>query len=181
MMSLSGLCILAGTVTIALFLPLLLVPGLAQRVIRAFPRNIWAGGLLAAVAVAWAAREVNDMPLGFMDAYKTWLWVLGPVVYGLVMLFMNELLASRALGGLLMLSASPVLEAQRVHASPWTVVPAVLAYVWVVAGMVLMLSPYRFRHMAELCCSTQGGCRLTGLAGVVAGGGLVALAVTSFR
>lgn len=181
MMSLSGLCLLTGTVNLALFLPLLFVPGLAQRVIRAFPRNAWVGAVLAAVAVAWAAWEVNDMPLGFVDAYKTWLWVLGPVVYGLVMLFMNELLASRALGGLLMLSASPVLETQRLHDSPWTVVPAVLAYAWVVAGMVLMLSPYRFRHAAEFCCSTRGGCRFTGLVGVVTGGVLVALALTSFR
>lgn len=180
MMSLAGICILTGIVYGALFLPFIAVPELTQKVLRAFPRNIWVGGVLAAGALAWAAWEVNDMPLGVVDGYKSWLWVLGPVVYLLVLVFMNELLAPRALGGLLMLSASPILEAQRLHGSAWTVVPAVLAYVWVVAGMVLVLSPYRFRQAAQLCCASAGACRWTGLAGVAAGGGLAALGVLFF-
>lgn len=171
---------LSGLVYVVLYLPFLVVPELAQKGIRAFPRNIWAGGLLAAVALAWAAWELNDIPLGVVDGYKSWLWVLGPVVYGLVMLFMNELLAPRALGGLLMLAASPILEAQRVNDSAWTVVPAVLCYVGVVVGMVLVLSPYRFRQAAQLCCATKGACRLTGLVGVAAGAGVAVMGMLVF-
>jgi hypothetical protein len=169
MMSLASLCILTGILYVVLYLPLIVVPGLALKGIRAFPRNIVAGGVLAAVALAWSAWELNDMPLGAVDAYKSWLWVVGPVVYVLVMLFMNELLAPRALGGILMLSSGPVLEAQRLLDSAWTLVPAVLAYVWVVAGMVLVLSPYRFRQAAQLCCGTEGTCWWTGVAGLALG------------
>ena len=106
--------------------------------------------------------------------------VLGPVVFGLVLVFMNELLAVRALGGLLMLAASPVLELQRVNLSPYTVVLAVMAYVWVVAGMVLMLSPYRFRQACELVFETEAVAAVAGVVGIALGGVLVVLGAVAF-
>lgn len=179
-MSLAGLCITTGIVYGVLYLPMVMAPGLARKGLQVFPRNIWAGGILAALALAWAAWELNDMPLGAVDAYKTWLWVAGPLVYLLVMVFMNELLAPRALGGLLMLSASPLLEAQRVCDSGWTVIPALLAYIWVVTGMVLVLSPFRFRQAMELCCGTDAACRWTGIAGQVLAVFMVGLGLMVF-
>lgn len=180
MMPLSKLSILVGLVYCLLHLPLVLAPGLMKRGLAAFPRNRWAGVVLAAWALAWSAVEVNDMPLGMIDAFKSWLWVLGPVVFVLVLVFMDEMLAVRALGGLLMLAACPVLEIQRLNDSSWTVVPAVLAYVWVVAGMVLILSPYRFRHSVERCCATETRTRLMGAGGTVAGGLLIGLGLRVF-
>jgi hypothetical protein len=180
MMSLSDLCITTGIVSLVVYLPFLVVPGWVQKGLRIFPRNIWVGGILTAVALVWSAFEINDMPLGGVDAYKSWLWVLGPLVYGLIMVFMNELLAPRALGGLLMLSAGPLLEAQRLYESSWTVVPAVMAYGWVVAGMILVLSPYRFRHAAQFCCGTNAACRWTGAFGLALGSFLIGLGLLVF-
>lgn len=180
MMPLSKVSILVGVAYCLLHLPMVIAPGLVKRGLAAFPRNRWAGGVLAAAALAWSAVEVHDMPLGMIDAFKSWLWILGPVIYVLVLVFMDEMLAVRALGGLLMLAACPVLEVQRVNDSPWTVVPAVMAYLWVVAGMVLILSPYRFRHAVERCCATEGSLRLMGLGGVVMGGLLIGLGLTVF-
>jgi len=180
MISLSQMSILVGVLYVALHLPLVVMPSQTRKLLAAFPRNIWAGAILAAAALAWSAWEVNDMPLGMIDNYKMWLWVLGPVVFALVLAFMNELLAVRALGGLLMLAASPVLETQRLNASYWTWALAGLAYLWVVAGMVLMLSPYRFRHCVERCCSTDGACRAMGAGGVVMGVVLIGLGLKVF-
>jgi len=181
MISLSGMAVLIGAIHIVLFAPLVMAPGVARSLLKAFPRNFWAGIILASVALAWAAWEVNDMPLGFIDAYKKWLWVLGPVVFVCVLAFMNELLAPRALGGLLMLVACPVLELQRVHLSAYTLVLAVLAYVWVIAGMMLMLSPYRFRQCCEKLCGTDTATRGVGVAGIGVGLLLVGLGVTVFK
>ena len=50
MMSLAGLCILTGIVYGVIYLPLLVAPGLSQKGLKAFPRNIWVGGVLAAIA-----------------------------------------------------------------------------------------------------------------------------------
>lgn len=174
-MSLAGICLTEGAIGLVLGLFFLGAPARARATLKAFPRNIRVGAVLAAVALAWSAMEVNKMPLGFVDAFKVWLWILGPLVYFLVMVFMNELLAPRALGGLLMLSASPVLELQRVNGSGWTVVLAVLAYAWVVAGMILVLSPYRFRQVAERFCGSDAACRLNGVCWVVLGGLMLGL------
>ena len=180
MMSLAGICITEGVTGLALGLIFLAVPGRARALLKAFPRNIRVGAVLAALALAWSAVEVNKMPLGFVDAFKVWLWILGPLVYFLIMVFMNELLAPRALGGLLMLSASPVLELQRVNESGWTVVLAVLAYIWVVAGMILVLSPYRFRQAAEKFCGSDAACRWNGVSWLALGGLMLVLGMRVF-
>ena len=180
MITLSELCLLVGGLYIALHLPLVAGPSLSRRLLAAFPRNSIAGAILAAVALAWSAWNVNDMPLGLIDNFKMWLWVLAPVMYGLVLVFMNELLAIRALGGILMLAACPVLEIQRLNESYWAWVLASLAYLWVVSGMVLILSPYRFRHAMERCCSTDRSCRLIGAGGFMMGVFLIGLGLMVF-
>lgn len=180
MISLSAISLVAGVTHLALFSPLLAAPATSRRVLKAFPRNFWIGLVLALVAVGWSAWEVNAMPMGFMDAYKQWLWILTPVVFILIVTLMNELLASRALGGILMLSASPVLELQRVNGSGWALVLAVLAYSWVICGMVLMLSPYRFRQGCEALCGRDAACRLVGASGIGVGGVLITLGLVVF-
>lgn len=181
MMRLSDLSMLVGAVYLVLHGPLVLGPGLVRKRLAAFPRNRWAGAILAVVALAWSAWAVKDMPMGFADAYKSWLPLVALVVYGLVVALMAELLAVRALGGLLMLAASPVLEAQRLHPSCWTWVLAFLAYVWVVVGIALVLSPYRFRHAVERYLATDGACRLAGVAGLGVGALLIGLGLSVFR
>ena len=181
MMSLSQICLTVGGLYVALHLPLVLKPGAVCRLLLAFPRNNLAGIVLAVGSLVWAAWELNDMPLGMFDAYKSWLWILTPVVTILVLTIMSELLAVRALGGALMLAACPVLEVQRLHPSCWTWVPAGLAYVWVVVGMVLTLSPFRFRHLVERFCATDALTRVMGAGGIAVGGVLVALGLTVFK
>lgn len=181
MIPLQVLCVVIGVAYLVLHAPLVLAPAVTRRLCDRFPRDRYAGAVLAAIALAWSAWEVNDMPLGFVDAYKSSLWVVTPVVYVLVLAFMNELLAVRALGGLLLLCASPVLDVQRMHPSYWTWVIAALAYLWVVAGVIFVLSPYRFRHAVERFCVTDVLCRILGAAGMGVGVLLLVLGFTVFK
>lgn len=170
MMSLSELSYLIGGVYVALHLPLVIAPQLSRKILKWFPRNFWIGAVFAALALTWSAFEVNDMPLGnFIEGYKWTLLILAPVVLGLILVFMNELLAPRALGGLLLLVANPVLSIQFLSDARGTWVIAGLAYVWVVAGTILVLSPYRFRLAVEKCCGTDRACQVAGGFGVVMG------------
>ncbi|MEI6165759.1 MAG: hypothetical protein WCS52_01050 [bacterium] len=181
MMSLSELSLWMGVIYVGGHLPLVVAPQLVRKGFKAFPRNFWIGAVLAAMALVWSAWEVNNMPLGnFIGDYKWLLWILTPVVIGLVLMFMNELLAPRALGGLLLLVANPVLSIQCLSASRATWLLAGLAYVWVVAGTMLVLSPYRFRHAVERWCGTDARCRLAGVAGMAVGCILIVLGVTVF-
>lgn len=144
-------------------------PAGALKGVKAFPRYDWAGRILAAVCIVWSVYLVREMPLGWFDAYKGWLYVAGPILYLLISIFMADLLAARALGGLLLLVASPILEAASFQPSSLRLILVVLAYAWVIAGMALVLAPYRFRKTAEKVCGTMGQCRVVGGVGVLLG------------
>lgn len=148
-----------------------------ERALR-FPRQAWLGRILAAVAMAWSVHLVREMPLGWFDAYKAWLWVAGPVAYLLVIFFVDELLAARALGGMLLLIPNPLLDAARFQESDWRLAPVILAYVWVLCGMALILAPYRFREWVQVLGRTDGRCRVMG--GLFLAAGLL-FAWLSFR
>ena len=51
-----------------------------------------------------------------------------------------------------------------------------LAYAWVVKGMVLAASPYRFRRAMAFCLRSRAACRGFGAAGLAVGALLMALA-----
>ena len=120
-----------------------------RRALERFPRSRPAAILLTLVNVVWVALFLYHTPLGRFAWVQPWIPVLAPLALVLVVVFMDELLAPRMLGGLLLLAAHPVLEAARWHDSPWRLVLTGLAYVWIVWAMVVMLSPYRFRHTVE--------------------------------
>jgi len=158
---------------------LLTTPASAARALAAFPRNVWAGRVLAGVALAWSAWLAWDMPMGFVDAYKQWLYVLTPVVYLLVIWLMEEMLAARAFGGLLLLVAEPMLSAARQPGlSAWRLTVVLVVYAWIVAGIALVLGPYWFRKTAEAICGSAGRCRATGAGGLAIGILLAALGST---
>jgi len=154
---------------------MVLYPAAARRAFAAFPRSRIAGIVLATVDLGWSAWWVLHMPLGSFERYKPLVYFAAPVVWFAVVFLMDELLASRALGGLFLLLPAPMLSAARWHPSPWRLVVVVLAYLMVIKGMALTLSPWLFRKSAEIWLSTDRRCRLVGAAGLVLAALLVAL------
>lgn len=159
---------------------LLLAPAVARAAQVRFPRSRWAGWVLAAVAWGWVLVLVRDMPLGWFERYRMWLYVAAPVAYGMTVVFMAELLAVRALGAIMLLAGSPVLDAARWHPSAFRYVVVVLVYIWVVVGMALVLAPYRFRRTLQRWTGDDFRCRLLGAAGVLFGLWLVGLGLRVF-
>ncbi len=171
--------VLAG-ITLPLYAALFLKPAAMRAGFIRFPRSRWCGRLLAVAAVAWAAWVLREMPLGRFEHLKTWLVPLAVVFAGLVCYYMDELLAPRALGALLLLYPAPLLEAARLHDSRWSVVMSVVAYAMVIKGMALLLSPYLFRHFTERLLTTDKACRLAGTGGLAADALLLLLALTAY-
>ncbi len=146
---------------------LLFAPSLWREGFRRFPRSRWCGRILAVVAVAWAGWVLRDMPLGRFEMLKAGLIPLCVLMVILVWIYMDELLAPRALGAILLLYPAPLLEAARLHDSPWRVLASALAYILVVKGMMLLLNPYLFRRFSELALGNNRLCRIAGGAGLV--------------
>ncbi len=156
---------------------LVVSPATARRVATAFPRDKWAGRILATIGFLWAAWLIHDMPLGRFEYLKQWLYIVTPVTIGMSFVYMEELLAPRALGGLMLLYPAPVLLLARMHESRWSLVMTILAYVMVVKGIALLLSPYLFRKSATFIFTTDNRCRALGSCGITVDVLLLALAL----
>ncbi|MBU0676597.1 MAG: hypothetical protein KJ626_00640 [Verrucomicrobia bacterium] len=176
-MPLSTAAQIVGMVMLVLHLPLMLAPEKVRNALAGFPRNSAAARILVGVDLFWVAWVVLHASLGRFEFLKPGVYVAAPVAYLLLVFFLDELLAARAVGGLFLLLANPVLNIARWHESDWRLVMPVLAYSWVIVGIVLVLSPFRFRHMADFLTGGSRA-RVTGFAGVAVG--LFVLALSLF-
>lgn len=174
---LAKIALALGLIMAGMYLPMVIVPRKALGWARKFPRNRLAGWLFTAVAVLWSARLLFDIPLGFFDDYKSLLYILAPVLFILVVLCMDELLAARALGAVLVLVPTPILEAARWHESQFRYVMIVVAYIMAIKGMILLFSPYKFRKSIERFIKTERVCRIYGAIGLLLACSIIALAV----
>lgn len=172
-----GLAAVAG----AMGLALTAAPAATRRALDRFPRHRTAGWLLTAVALVWSSRLLWQTPLGPIDAAKPYLGVLTPVCIVLVCWAMDELLAARALGGLLLLVPAPILDAARQHDSPLRLVMVALAYVMAVKGAALVMSPYIMRKGVAFALTGDRACRLWGAIALGEGLVLACLAALIYR
>lgn len=146
-----------------------------EGVIR-FPRSIWPGRLLLAVDMVWASYAVTTLHLGGFDAWKVHLYWLAPVCILLGSLYLDDLLSVRALGGLLLLAAGPMLSAARWHPSGWRLVITVMVYLWIGFGLLFLLEPWWFRRLCKWMVRSNGPIRIGGGFKALVGLGLIALA-----
>lgn len=168
-----------GALTVLAGLAGLLAPAPVRAGLNRFPRHAGAGRLLAGLALVWVAWIVLHAQLGRFAWLKPGVYVLAPVSFALMVLFMDELLAVRALGGVLLLLGDPILDAIRWHDSPWRLVVTTLTYIMVTAGMMLVLSPYYFRTWAGALAGSPARCRLTGAALCLLGVALIVLGLVA--
>ena len=103
---------------------------------------------------------------------RPWSWAVAGV---LMVIFVPGFLAARGLGCLLLLAATVVLDAAFLVQTPWRYVMTLLAFGWVIVGMVLVYSPHLWRDAIEYATQTPQRLRLFSWPGVVFGLVLIAL------
>ena len=137
-------CLLIGGFHLLLGVAMLALHGGAAAAIKRFPRNAIAGVTLSTIAFIWAAIIVHVAPLDFIAPYKLPVVIALLVSIPLSWFWMGDLLAARALGGILVLLPAPILLVTRFLDSDWRLVMVVLMYVYAVTGMF-------FAGMPHLC------------------------------
>lgn len=152
-------------------------PGGMRRALLAFPRHPWAAAVLTLVCLAWVGWIMDQSvmvshTLRRFGGARPVVLIFCPLAVFMILRYMPDLLAARALGGFMLLLATPVLDAIRWHPSAWRLVVTTLCYAMIVAGMALVLSPYGLRLMVERRLGTDRACRwaaglLLGLAGLL--------------
>ena len=88
---------------LALFLPV-------QNFLPRFPRSRVAGAVLLTIDLVWSFWLMVTMEMGEFAAFRLPLLIALPVGFFLVLLFVDEFLAVRALGILCLLAAEPLLD-----------------------------------------------------------------------
>ena len=167
MTKLATMTTILGGAMVLFFALLLIAPGQMRNWLKAFPRSRLAGAILTTVDLVWVELIIRHASLGRFEHLRPLLYLMvGPVLFVLILLLMRELLAPRALGGLFLLIPAPILAQTRFCDSPYRYVVIALAYILVIKGIILALSPYQFRKKAEIITGSSGICRLAGAAGL---------------
>ncbi len=177
-MSLSTYGYIVGAALALIGVAALTIKEILLRIAGVFPRNVACARLMTALVLGWTAFILFDMPLGWFEPYKNSIYLLAPLLFFIIVVYLDELLAPRMLGVLLILAAAPVLDEARWHDSAWRLLLVSIVYVWVVWGMVLVLNPYRFRQTVQWWSRNDRDFR--NIAWIVLGLGVLILALALF-
>ena len=175
--SLKITAIIIGILALLGHLPAALLPEKIGPVLRSLPRNYPLGVVLMLAATIWFTVLTGVMDLGEISSARVDLmavWVISGV---LVVIFVPGFLAARGLGCLLLLAAALVLDACFLATTPWRYVMTLLAYYWVIAGMVLVYSPHLWRDAIVYVTQSPTRLRLFSWPGAIFGLALIALGI----
>ena len=165
---------ITGIVLILLSVPGLVKPGSVQNWLKRFPRSGIAGVVLLTFTLVWSFWLLATMEMGEFSSFRRPLMVVLPIGYVLVLRFVAEFLAVRALGILCLLAAEPLLEAAFFRYETSRLFLTVLAYLLIVAGVFWVTLPYLLRD--QINWSARSNMRWRTVHGIAAVYGIAILA-----
>jgi hypothetical protein len=154
-----------------------LAPEKFGAMMRTWPRNYPLGVVLMLAATLWFVVLTGVMDLGEISNVRIYLmlaWAAGGI---LVAIFVPSFLAVRGLGCLLLLGAALVIDAAFLALTPWRYVMTLLAYYWVIGGMLLVYSPYLGRDAVNYVTATPRRMKWAAWPGVAFGALLIGLGI----
>lgn len=134
-----------GTFLVLVGLAGLIIPGSSRAFAMKLPRSRAAGIVLLTAALVWSFWLLATMEMGEFSSFRRPLMFALPVGYVLVLWFVSEFLAVRALGILFLLAAEPLLEAAFLRYETSRLFVTVFAYVLIVQGLFWVTMPYLLR------------------------------------
>jgi len=149
----------------------------AMRFAKALPRSRAMASLLLAAAAVWAFVMVRDLDLGEFSRLRSMMLIA--IVAGAILswMYIEEFLAVRALGMLLLLAAEPLLESAMLRNESSRLLLTLLAYLWATAGLFFVGMPYLLRDAIAFASATTLRWRLASLGGLAYGTALALCAL----
>src|SRR5437868_3768348 len=114
-------------------------------VVQRFPRSRVAGVILLTVCLLWTFWLIATIQMGEFSSFRRPLLIVLPIGYVLVLRFVDEFLAVRALGILCLLAAEPLLQAAFFRNETSRLFVTVFAYLLIIAGLFWVTMPYLLR------------------------------------
>jgi hypothetical protein len=122
----------------------LLKPNLGT-IVQRFPRSYVAGIILLTACFVWTFWLLSTIQMGEFSSFRRPLLIALPIGYVLVLYFVDEFLAVRALGILCLLAAEPLLDAAFLRYETSRLLITVFAYLLIIAGLFWVAIPYVLR------------------------------------
>ncbi len=150
---------------------------------RRLPRNVPVGVALMLLATAWFLWIVNAEPIADFSAYKPAMMAAFAAIGVLTCIFVQDFLAARGLAVMLLLLGKLMVDTGRPHLgqSPFVLVIQTWAYVLIVAGIWLTITPWKLRDLVEFATATHNRIRIGSAVRLAFALFIVALGLTVFR
>jgi hypothetical protein len=179
--SLSSLAIVLGLTFALLNIYGVLKPAPFADVARKFPRFTPIGYLLTLVATGWFVYYVSLETVADFANIKTALCFFFAAVGIGACLFVRDFLPVRGLAVILLLLAKLIVDTARLVETDWRLVLVSWAYLWVILGMWLTISPWRLRDWIQWATASPPRTRMLSAVRTVFGLFVVLLGVTVYR
>ena len=176
--SLQSAGLVAGALLVVLSLAAIFSP--LRTLLPHFPRSRTAGAVLLTVDLIWSFWLLATMEMGEFSNFRRPLLVILPIGFFLVLKFVDEFLAVRALGILCLLAAEPLLDAAFLRPELSRLLVTVLAYLMIVAGLLWVTMPYLLRDQIDWSSRNARRWRLVSGVGLLFGIAIVACAVVAY-
>ena len=171
---------IAGIFLLLFGLSGLIKPDATQAFARSLPRSRVAGFVLLTLAFFWSFWLLATMEMGEFSGFRKPLLIIMPIGFLLVLRFVDEFLAARALGILFLLAAEPLLSAAFFRNEASRLLVTVFAYLLIVVGLFWVTMPYLMRDQINWSARTNGRWRLTHGIALLYGVAILACAVTRY-
>jgi multisubunit Na+/H+ antiporter MnhG subunit len=171
--------IVVGAVLILIGLVGLLKPDFADLMQR-FPRSHVAGVILLTICLLWTFWLLVTIQMGEFSGFRRPLLIALPIGYVLVLRFVDEFLAVRALGILCLLAAEPLLDAAFLRYETSRLLITVFAYLLIIAGLFWVAIPYVLRDQINWSARSVLRWRCLHAIALIYGGVILTFAFTQY-
>ncbi|MCS7091081.1 MAG: hypothetical protein RMN51_00095 [Verrucomicrobiota bacterium] len=158
-------------------------PAAAGAFLRRFPRSVPWGTALMLLATGWFLYYVSLENIADFAPIKPHLMLAFGVIGLGTCLFVKDYLGARGLAVLWLLLAKLMLDTGRAYLldSKWVLVNQALAYLFILAGIWVTISPFRLRDWIYWCTQNQRRFQGMSMAALGLGTALILLSVTAYR
>jgi len=158
----------------------LVIPDSVRKFAAALPRSRVTGIVLLSLAFLWSFWLLATMEMGEFSAFRKPLLIGLPIGFFLVLRFVEEFLAVRALGILFLLAAEPLLEAAFLRYEASRLLVTVFAYILIVAGLLWVTMPYLLRDHISWSTRSHGRWRALHVIALLYGAAILAFAIIRY-
>ncbi len=157
---LSILAICLGLLVALVNLAGLLMPAPVTAFARKFPRNTAIGYVLMLIGTLWFLYNVSIESLADFESMKKFLFGLFVAIAIGTCIFVKDFLAVRGLAIVMLLLGKLIVDSARWVDSDWRLVMVVWAYLMIIAGMWLTVSPWRLRDAINYSTANEKRLRM---------------------